>query len=307
MNQHFIDPTLPRSVPHLLKYLSCAIDREVSSLNCLPRLVKTGAENRNYYVSAKVEGATREFVLRCTPETIPQWRRDWGLYDLDREYQVLQEMASLNIGLPTPRVYGFANDLGAQSFLMERLPGMPLDHKYDPSYQKVVAAYADSVAALSNIAVESGSWLRANLPTRIMADEIARNEERSDRFRTEPMRNYSLSWLREHRPPSRPLVMAHGDPNPSNFLMADGQLTGVVDWEFACLTDDPLSGLLRINWLYEAPELRQLFCRAMERDESELKWHVVHSLFHFTYMNCNQDRLQHEARIAELVSYRNGW
>lgn len=306
MNQSFIDPTLPQSAPRLLKYLSGAIDREVSSLSCLPRLVKTGAENRNYFVSAKVEGVTREFVLRCPPETIPQWRLAWGLYDLRREYQVLQEMPSPSVGLPTPKVYGFGDELGVLCFLMERLPGMPLEHKYDSSYQKVVAAYADSVAALSNIAVESSSWLRANLPMRTIDNELAWNEEKSECFRAEPMRNYSLSWLREHRPRSRPLVMSHGDPNPSNFLMAEGRLTGVVDWEFACLTDDPLGGLLRINWLYEAPELRQLFCRSMERDESELTWHSVHSLFHFTYVNCKRDRLQHEARLAELVGYKNG-
>jgi len=306
MSQNFIDPSLPQSVPRLLKYLSCAIDCEVSSLNRLPRLVNTGAENRNYYVSANVDGATREFVLRCPPETIPQWRRDWGLYDLEREYRVLQEMPSLSVGLPTPHVYGFADELGAPSFWMERLPGSPLAHKYEPSHQQVVAAYADSVAALSNITVESGSWLSANLPMRTIANEIAWDEEDSEPFRGEPVRNYSSSWLREHQPPPRPLVMSHGDPNPSNFLTADGRITGIVDWEFACLTDDSLGGLLRINWLDEAPELRQLFCRAMGRDESEMTWHGVHSLFHFTYVNCNRDRLQHEARLAKLVGYKNG-
>jgi aminoglycoside phosphotransferase (APT) family kinase protein len=306
MNQDFKDPTLRRNVPHLLEYLSRAIDREVSALIEPPRLAKSGAENRNYYVSAKVEGTAREFVLRCPPENIPNWRREWGLYDLEREFRVLQEVPALNIALPTPKVYGFGDRLGVLSFLMDRLPGAPLDHKYDASYRNVLPAYANSVAALSNMAVESGSWLRANLPMRTIANGIAWNEEQSQRFRNEPMRNYALSWLREHRPQSRPLVMSHGDPNPSNFLMAGEQITGVVDWEFACLTDDSLGGLLRITWLYERQELRQLFCQAMQRDISELTWHVVHWLFHFMYVSCIQDRLQHEARLAELVGYKNG-
>src|SRR5258708_6362723 len=236
MNQNFIDPTLPQNVPHLLEYLSGAIDREVSALSESPRLAKSGAENRNYYISAKVDGAAREFVLRCPPEVVPEWRRDWGLYDLEREFRVLQEVPALNLDLPTPQVYGFADTLGALSFLMDRLPGTPLDHEYNPSYRNVLPAYANAVAALLNIAVESSSWLKSNLPMRTIANEIAWNEEKSERFRNDPMRNYSLSWLREHRPQSRPLVMSHGDPNPSNFLRAGGQITGVVDWEFACLT-----------------------------------------------------------------------
>src|SRR6266849_92194 len=61
MNQNFIDPTLPQNVPHLLEYLSGAIDREVSALIEPPSLAKSGAENRNYYISAKVE------TCRCGP------------------------------------------------------------------------------------------------------------------------------------------------------------------------------------------------------------------------------------------------
>ncbi len=100
--------------------------------------------------------------------------------------------------------------------------------------------------------------------------------------------------------------MSHGDPNPTNFLRAGGQITGVVDWEFACLTDEPLGGLFRVNWLHERQELRQLFCQAMQRDVSELTWHGVHSLFHFMYVSCHQDRLQSEASLAELVGYNHG-
>ena len=100
--------------------------------------------------------------------------------------------------------------------------------------------------------------------------------------------------------------MSHGDPNPTNFLRAGGQITGVVDWEFACLTDEPLGGLFRVNWLHERQELRQLFCQAMQRDVSELTWHGVHSLFHFMYVSCHQDRLQYEASLAELVGYNHG-
>jgi hypothetical protein len=75
--------------------------------------------------------------------------------------------------------------------------------------------------------------------------------------------------------------------------------------EFARLTDDPLGGLIRVNWLYEWQELRQGFGQAVQRNVSELTRHGVHSLFHFIYVNCNGDRLQHGASLAELVGYHN--
>jgi hypothetical protein len=66
MNQIFIDPSVPQNGPHLLKYLSWAINREVSALNEPPRLAKSGAENRNYYISAKVEGIDFAFSSAST-------------------------------------------------------------------------------------------------------------------------------------------------------------------------------------------------------------------------------------------------
>ena len=298
------NPSTERSASSRISVLR--IEREVSSLNELPRLVTGGAENRNYYLSAEVDGSTLEFVLRCPPECIPEWRRDWGLYDLEREFRVLQELPALNIGLATPEVCGLSDTLGVLSFLMDACLAVPLEHDYHPSYPNIVPAYANAVATISNIAAESSSWPKANLMLRTLDNEIAWSEEKSRRFRNEPMRSYSLSWLREHRPPSRPLVMSHGDPNPSNFLTADGRITGVIDWEFTCLTDDSLGGLLRVTWLYRWEELRQLFCQAMHRDVADLTWHIVNSLFRAVYVACNQDRLQHAASLAELIGYSNG-
>ena len=59
MNQNFIDATLPQNVPYLLEDFSSAIDREVPALTEPPRLAKSGAANRNYQVSAMVDGARR--------------------------------------------------------------------------------------------------------------------------------------------------------------------------------------------------------------------------------------------------------
>ena len=56
----------------------------------------------------------------------------------------------------------------------------------------------------------------------------------------EPMPELTLAslWLREHlpEPPAR-ATLVHGDYRPANILVVDGQLSAVLDWEFAHVGD----------------------------------------------------------------------
>jgi aminoglycoside phosphotransferase (APT) family kinase protein len=47
-----------------------------------------------------------------------------------------------------------------------------------------------------------------------------------------------VDWLRQNRPPApaRPAI-CHGDLHPSNILMANGAVSGVVDWPNAIVAD----------------------------------------------------------------------
>ena len=96
----FADPTLPENLPRLIAFLSEALGRPVDGVTAAPQLITAGAgmQNRNYACSARVDGETLECVLRCKPEQIMTWRLDWGFYDLDREFRVLQELAPLDLG-----------------------------------------------------------------------------------------------------------------------------------------------------------------------------------------------------------------
>lgn len=44
-------------------------------------------------------------------------------------------------------------------------------------------------------------------------------------------------WMRRNRPRPLPLVLAHGDFNPSNFLYEGGKVTALIDWENAHVGD----------------------------------------------------------------------
>ena len=48
----------------------------------------------------------------------------------------------------------------------------------------------------------------------------------------------AMRWLSEHRPPDGPArVICHGDLHPQNILMADGRVTGVIDWPNVVVAD----------------------------------------------------------------------
>jgi aminoglycoside phosphotransferase (APT) family kinase protein len=69
-----------------------------------------------------------------------------------------------------------------------------------------------------------------------MADEL------DDFGEPHPAIELGLWWLRENRPPERPLVVNHGDYRIGNVVVDENGLLGILDWEFAHL-DDPVRDL----------------------------------------------------------------
>ncbi|MGH2934709.1 MAG: phosphotransferase, partial [Gaiellaceae bacterium] len=67
-------------------------------------------------------------------------------------------------------------------------------------------------------------------------------DELDDFGEPHPAIELGLWWLRENRPPARPLVVNHGDYRIGNVVVDEHGLVGVLDWEFAHL-DDPVRDL----------------------------------------------------------------
>ncbi|HJP40788.1 MAG TPA: phosphotransferase family protein [Dehalococcoidia bacterium] len=57
---------------------------------------------------------------------------------------------------------------------------------------------------------------------------------RRTRYRPVPVLEEIAAWLRKNAPDG-PVGIVHGDPGPSNFLHANGEITALVDWEFTHL------------------------------------------------------------------------
>lgn len=67
-----------------------------------------------------------------------------------------------------------------------------------------------------------------------------------------PLLEEGAAWLRRNLRPTGPVSIVHGDPGPGNFLVADGRITAVTDWEFGHY-GDPAE-----DWSYLAIRGRKL-------------------------------------------------
>jgi hypothetical protein len=87
--------------------------------------------------------------------------------------------------------------------------------------------------------------------------------------RPAPLVRYALQWLADHRlPAAERTVLCHGDVGPGNFLVEDGQVTALLDWEFAHLGDpmDDLAWLtIRGHHLTSFGDLDRQLARYAER------------------------------------------
>jgi aminoglycoside phosphotransferase (APT) family kinase protein len=173
-------------------------------------------------------------------------------YDLEPEFRVLHALS--DDPLPSPRTPWFERDpavLERPFYVMERLPGdVPIPASRPdgtPPFEDADRAVlgpevVDALAALHAIdwrALRLG-FLGAPRSGRQGAErELARWETRIERsgLPIHPVLAEALGWLRRHAPVSDEVTLVHGDYRLGNFLVADGHLSGILDWEMVHLGD----------------------------------------------------------------------
>jgi aminoglycoside phosphotransferase (APT) family kinase protein len=194
----------------------------------------------------EVELPARSMILRMGP--------DDGLYapySAERQFQVLAALA--RCPMPTPAVYWRSDDrsiLGAPFFFCERAAGRaPLPSPGDPDDpvpEHRSALGAQFTAALAHLhrfdwraAPELSAW-EPGLSTDSTADrqiDVCLDDYRRWAMQPEPTVIWAAHWLRRHAPQAERLCIIHGDFRIGNFLVQDGRITAVLDWESTHLGD----------------------------------------------------------------------
>src|SRR4029453_14710448 len=203
---------------------------------------------------------TRIFTFRLTgasePFSIPLILRV-----LSNQYppeRALSERATQNavarLGFPAPPGLGGSSDpaiLGGAFLVMERLAGRPLLTARRFGIASALVELQLRLHALDADVLLQALDREGQVSSRVDGPLISREvvtveghlvrlARRIGRGRLSSL-EAAMSWLSSHRPTdARRRVICHGDFHPQNILVADGRVTGVVDWPNVIVADRAL-------------------------------------------------------------------
>ena len=204
-----------------------------------PRRLSGGAVQENWAldVSAR-EGALagrHELVLRTdAPSSVS------ASMSRVEEYAVLEAAHGAGVTVPEPVVLCTDEGvLGRAFYLMRRVPGEAAAHRLvrDPEL--------DGDALVRRLGEELGRLhaIRPPYPGLEFLPEpdLAPAPMRIQTYRgwldtmklARPTLEWALRWLERFAPPPGAITLCHGDFRTGNYMVHGGDLTGILDWEFA--------------------------------------------------------------------------
>lgn len=172
-------------------------------------------------------------------------------YSATRQFQVLAALA--RSPMPTPGVYLHSDDrtiLGAPFFFCERSvgraplpsPGAPDDPV--PAHRASLGAqFVSALAQLHQFGWRAAPELADWEPgltldnTALRQVDALLDDYRRWAMQPEPTVLWAANWLRRHAPKAERLGIVHGDYRIGNFLVQDGRITAMLDWESAHIGD----------------------------------------------------------------------
>lgn len=232
------------SLPALARWLATAIDAERVEI-ASPTRLGGGAIQENWAFDCTVAGGPRagrhRLVLRTSaPSAVPvSWSRP-------QEFAVLRVAHRAGVTVPEPWVCcADRSVLGRPFYVMRRCPGEARGYRLvrDPG---ILAA---SSRLLARLARELALLHRVTPPVPeldfIAAPEAAPSRARIDQYRmhldamgaVEPTLEWALGWLAGDPPDWPRPCLLHGDFRTGNFLVDGGELSAILDWEFAAFGD----------------------------------------------------------------------
>lgn len=224
-----------------------AADR--ATIDTLTRL-PGGAIQENWAVDVKFDGGPyaglRSLVVRKdSPSSVADSR------SRAEEFAFFEAAHAAGVRVPEP--LWLCRDetvVGKPFFVMRKAPGTAAGHrlvKEDalvPDRPRLLEELGRELARIHTIRPPRGDLAFLDLPERPPAEQtIAAFRAWLDTQATpEPCLEWGLRWLERHAPPLGPLVLCHNDFRTGNYLVAEGHVSAILDWEFAGW-GDPLADI----------------------------------------------------------------
>ncbi|HZN27240.1 MAG TPA: phosphotransferase family protein [Burkholderiales bacterium] len=232
---------------HFIREASGALDVRLT----LFEQMSGGAVQQNWAIDAEVTGGafagTNRWVLRMDAPTVVA-------ESLTRahEFQVLKAVQHGAVLAPEP-LWLCENRavVGSSFFLMKRLPGVATGHKVArdltlvPDRRHLARELAANLARIHAIQVSPRELPFLN--TRLARDNIAHYRRYLDLLgEGHPVLEWGLRWCELNAPPREETTFIHRDYRTGNYLVDNGKLAGVLDWEFVGF-GNPMED---IGWLF---------------------------------------------------------
>jgi len=200
-----------------------------------------GAVQENYALDVHFEGGAfdgrQALVLRTDAPTGVAASRSRA-----DEFAVLQ--VAWEVGVTVPEPLWLCKDdslIGRPFYIMRRIPGEAAGHRLvrdtnlDATRETLVERLGEELARLHS--VEPPHPALAGLPQPPLSPAHARIQEYRgylDKLpEPQPTIEWGLRWLERKAPATEEVVLCHCDYRTGNYLVEQGELGAILDWEFA--------------------------------------------------------------------------
>lgn len=185
-------------------------------------------------------GRREELILRLGPP-------DGLLAPYSAQPEAMIFAALQNSGVPVPRVTATADTdtpFHVPFLICQRMQGEALipwainaDHaRSDDGLQRIARQFIRILAEIHRIGGDSNA--AAGLLDGVTTDNAALRQieywaarYRSQQLQPYPIMERALDWLRRHAPRAPQVTVLHGDYRIGNFLVADNDISAILDWE----------------------------------------------------------------------------
>lgn len=187
------------------------------------------------------------------------------------EFAILKVVFEAGVKVPEPLVLCEDESVIGRSFyIMEHAQGdaharkitrSPMLHDFGPN---LAAELGNQLAIIHQVTADQGAPSERVLeflstpPSDPAAARIARYRQDLDQLPVAaPLLEYGLNWLDDHRPTPQTVCLCHCDYRTGNFMVHDGKLQAVLDWEFASWSDpyEDLGWFSARCWRFANPQL----------------------------------------------------
>jgi aminoglycoside phosphotransferase (APT) family kinase protein len=226
-----------------------------------------GAIQENVALDARVEGGAlagrHEWVLRTdAPSAVAV------SHTRPEEFEILRVAHGAGVRVPEP-LFLCRDGRGPDFFVMRRMPGLAAGHRLTKDDRLVpdrpalarelganlarLHAVTPPVAPLAFLGEPAADHARSTIAGyRRDLDALA-----AVRGEAWPALEWGLAWCARNAPPPLPPCLLHRDWRTGNYLVHDGRLSAVLDWEFAGWGDarEDLGWMLARCWRFARPDL----------------------------------------------------